>query len=100
VKRRLFWIVFVALVVLHHDWWFWDDGRLLFGWMPVGLAYQAMISLAAVGLWAWAVFGVWSEVFQSGSPLPPLGEELAVRVSRVAAEASRDGDSARTKGPA
>ena len=63
MTRVWFWIGFVVLLVLHHDWWLWDDGRLVLGFLPVGLAYQAMISLFAAGLWAWAVFGVWSEVF-------------------------------------
>ena len=80
MKQRLFWTVFAALVVLHHDWWFWDDGRLLFGFLPVGLAYHASVSLAAAGLWAWAVFGVWPEVFlataaPAGTPSNPHDAE-------------------------
>lgn len=63
MTRVWFWIGFLVLVVLHHDWWFWNDGRLLFGYMPVGLAYQALISLLAAGIWAWAVFDVWADVF-------------------------------------
>ncbi len=51
----------LALLVLHHDWWFWNDGRLLFGFLPVGLAYHALISLAAGGLWTWAAFFVMSD---------------------------------------
>ena len=27
-NRTLMWILFAVLVVLHHDWWFWNDGRL------------------------------------------------------------------------
>ncbi|MBC8875405.1 MAG: hypothetical protein H8E44_38765 [Planctomycetes bacterium] len=64
MKRILFWVAFVVLIVLHHDWWFWNDGRLIFGFLPVGLGYQALISLAAVGLWAVAVFRVWPELFR------------------------------------
>jgi hypothetical protein len=65
MKHALFWIVFVALLVLHHDWWYWDDATLVFGFLPVGLLYHALISLAAGGLWAWAVFGVWPEIFEA-----------------------------------
>lgn len=64
MKRILFWIALVGLMVLHQDCWFWEDGRLLFGFLPVGLGYHALISLAAGGLWAWAVFGVFPEVFE------------------------------------
>ncbi len=32
----------VLLAVLHQDFWWWDDGHtLVFGFMPVGLAYHA-----------------------------------------------------------
>ena len=64
MKHKLFWIAFVVLMVLHQDWWLWDDGRLVLGFLPVGLAYHAVISLAACGLWAWAVLGVWPELFE------------------------------------
>ncbi len=64
MKRILFWLALVVLFVVHHDWWFWDDGRLVFGFLPVGLGYQALISLAAAGLWAVAVFRVWPELFR------------------------------------
>jgi len=64
MKHKLFGVAFAAIMVLHHDWWLWDDGRLLFGFLPVGLAYHAGISLAAGLLWAWAVLGVWPELFE------------------------------------
>ena len=56
LKRIVFWIALVVLMILHHDWWFWNDGRLLFGFLPVGLGYHALISLTAAGLWGWAAF--------------------------------------------
>ena len=65
MKHTVFWLALLALFVVHHDWWFRDDSRLVFGFLPVGLAYQAGISLAAAGLWAWAVFGVWPELFDA-----------------------------------
>lgn len=43
-----------ALAVLHHDFWFWADGRLVLGVMPVGLAWHVGISISAVGVW-WLV---------------------------------------------
>ena len=32
-NRRLMWILFAVLVVLHHDWWFWNNGTLVFGFL-------------------------------------------------------------------
>ena len=59
LNRRLMWILFAVLVVLHYDFWFWDSGSLLFDFLPVGLAYQIVISIAASALWGWAAFYAW-----------------------------------------
>lgn len=58
-NRRLMWGLLALLVVLHHDWWFWSDGRLVFGFLPIGLGYHILISLAAGTLWGWAAFYAW-----------------------------------------
>jgi len=63
MQRCCFWIVFLLLLIFHQDWWWWNDGTLLFGFLPVGLGYHALYSLAAAGLWAWAVFGVFPGIF-------------------------------------
>ena len=60
-NQRLMWLLFAALIVLHHDWWFWNDGRLLFGFLPIGLGYHVLISLAAATLWGWAAWNAWPE---------------------------------------
>jgi hypothetical protein len=59
MKRYLIWIAFVLLLILHHDWWLWDSGYLLFGFLPAGLAYHALISILAGALWALAVVYAW-----------------------------------------
>ena len=41
----------IALAILHWDFWWWDDRTLLFGFMPIGLGYQALISLLAGLAW-------------------------------------------------
>ncbi len=58
-NRILMWILFAALVVLHWDFWFWSSGALLMDFLPVGLAYQILISAAASALWGWAAFYAW-----------------------------------------
>jgi O-antigen ligase len=44
----------VALYLLHQDVWFWRDARpLIFGVLPIGLAYHALYCVAVTGLmWA------------------------------------------------
>jgi hypothetical protein len=59
IGRNLVWAAVVLLAFLHHDFWFWDDRRLVLGFMPVGLFYHAMFSLAAGCLWALAVKFAW-----------------------------------------
>lgn len=58
--RWFVWIFLGALIVLHHDVWWWNSTRpLAFGFIPVGLTYHATISLAAGLLWWLAVTYCW-----------------------------------------
>ncbi len=49
----------LLLLILHQDNWFWDDGRLIFGFMPIGLFYHACISIAASATWFLATRIAW-----------------------------------------
>lgn len=52
----------LALCVLHHDLWWWEDAEpLLFGFMPVGLAWHTGISIAAGFVWFLAVRFCWPQ---------------------------------------
>ena len=53
------WIAATVLFVLHQDFWWWDSRALVFGFLPVGLAYHAVYSIAAACLWAMAVRFAW-----------------------------------------
>jgi hypothetical protein len=66
-NRTIMWALFALLLVLHHDWWFWNDGRLVLGFLPIGLAYQMLISLAAGALWGWAAWNAWPPEMESQS---------------------------------
>ena len=58
--RRLVYGSIILLALLHQDFWWWDDSdTLVFGFVPVGLAYHALLSLAAGMLWALAVKFCW-----------------------------------------
>lgn len=54
-----FWLLVVALAVLHQDFWLWDDRSLVLGFIPSGLAYHAGFSLIAACVWALALKVVW-----------------------------------------
>ena len=54
-NARLGWSALIlVLYLLHQDVWFWRDARpLVFGFLPVGLAYHGAYCLAAAALmWA------------------------------------------------
>ena len=40
-----FWVV--LLIALHQDFWFWKDGTLVGGLIPIGLFYHACYAVAA-----------------------------------------------------
>ena len=66
----------VALYLLHQDVWFWDAARpLVFGFLPVGLFYHAVYSLAVAGLmWALVRFA-WPAHLEADAESPPAASE-------------------------
>ena len=54
MKNWLLAAAVAALYLLHQDVWFWDSARpLVFGFLPIGLFYHGVYSLAVAGLmWA------------------------------------------------
>ncbi|MCH8253367.1 MAG: hypothetical protein IID36_13040 [Planctomycetes bacterium] len=58
--RRLVYGLIILLAVLHQDFWWWDTAEpLVLGFVPIGLAFHAGISVAAAVLWALAVKYCW-----------------------------------------
>jgi hypothetical protein len=52
--------IVVVLFALHQDFWFWRDARpLVFGFLPIGLAYHAAYTIAASVLLWWLVRRHW-----------------------------------------
>ena len=49
----------IALGLLHQDFWWWSDKTLVFGFLPIGLAYHAFYSVLAGLLWAAAARWAW-----------------------------------------
>lgn len=58
-------VVFVVLAVLHQDAWNWDNGNLVFGLLPAGLAYHAAYSLVAAFFWAIVIKFAWPSALES-----------------------------------
>lgn len=57
--RWIVWFLVFALFILHQDFWLWDSRTLVLGFMPIGLFYHAMFSIAAAAVWALAVKFAW-----------------------------------------
>lgn len=51
--KLLLAVVVLVAVLLHQDFWFWNDKTLVFGFIPVGLAYHVgycILAAATMGL--------------------------------------------------
>ena len=60
--RRLVFGLIVLLAVMHQDYWWWDSiDPLLLGFIPIGLAYHAGVSVVAAVLWAMAIKYCWPD---------------------------------------
>ena len=59
MKKTTVAIVFVILMVLHQDFWNWDNSNLVFGIMPVALAYHAVYSMVVATFWALVIRFAW-----------------------------------------
>lgn len=56
---KVVWILALVLLILHQDFWFWEDSSLVFGFLPKGLAYHALYSILAASLWIAAIKFAW-----------------------------------------
>lgn len=57
--KYVVWGSLLLLVVLHQDYWQWDNATLVFGFLPYSLVYHAGISLAACVVWLLATKFCW-----------------------------------------
>jgi hypothetical protein len=62
-------LVLLLFFALHQDVWFWREARpLVFGVLPVGLAYHAAYTLAVSVVMAVLVRRAWPAHLESASP--------------------------------
>lgn len=58
-KKLLLSLLVFGVFLLHQDFWNWRNGGLVFGILPVGLAYHAAYSIVAACLMAVLVKFAW-----------------------------------------
>ena len=62
-------IAIVALYLLHQDVWFWRTARpLVFGFLPIGLAWHAAYCVAVSLLMLWLTRVVWPGHLEDAGP--------------------------------
>ena len=57
--KYLLTLLVIFVVALHQDFWNWTNKALVFGFVPVGLAYHAMYSIGAALTMALMVRYLW-----------------------------------------
>ncbi len=57
--KILVWGMFLLMFILHQDKWWWNDGTLVLGFLPVGLAFHAAFSLGCALLGWTAIKFAW-----------------------------------------
>jgi len=62
-------LIVAAIYVLHQDWWNWKDADpLVFGFLPIGLAYHAGYSILAALMMAVLVKYAWPAQLENVQP--------------------------------
>jgi hypothetical protein len=60
MRNLMLAVLILVVYLLHQDVWFWDDARpLVFGVLPVGLAYHVLYSIVVAGLMGLLVRLAW-----------------------------------------
>ena len=59
MKTIIIGTLVIALIVVHQDNWLWENDKLVFGFMPIGLLSHAGISMGAAIVWFLATLLVW-----------------------------------------
>ena len=60
-RGKFAWGMILLLGILHFDFWLWESDTLVFGFMPIALAYHAGISLLAALAWWLVVLWDWPD---------------------------------------
>ena len=81
-KSTMFYVVWglvILLVILHQDNWNWEKKDLVFGFIPIGLAWHAGISIAASCVWLMATLFAWPKQLEFAASESDSGEQEVSR---------------------
>jgi hypothetical protein len=69
MKKFLLLLLILAVYVVHQDFWNWSKADpLIFGFLPIGLAYHAGFSLLASAMMAILVSCAWPKHLEEQEP--------------------------------
>ena len=69
IKKLLLFLVILVVYVLHQDIWNWRTADpLIFGFLPIGLAYHAAYSILAAAMMALLVACAWPRQLEEQDP--------------------------------
>jgi hypothetical protein len=71
MKKLLLFLLIAGVYVVHQDNWNWSKSDLIFGFLPVGLAYHAGYSILAAIMMAILVKFAWPEHLENTGPENP-----------------------------
>jgi hypothetical protein len=68
ITKVLLTVMLVAVYLLHQDYWNWKKADLVFGFLPIGLAYHAAYSFLASITMALLVKFAWPKHLENVQP--------------------------------
>lgn len=90
--RKMVWLLAAALLIVHHDFWWWDNRTLVAGFLPITLAYHMAFSLAAGGLWVYAIFYAWPSELEHWADAAPAGQASSADAPSADAPSAAGGE--------
>ena len=71
MKKFLLFVLILAVYVAHQDWWNWNESQpLVFGFLPIGVAYHAGFAIICALLMALLVKTAWPKHLEVDETLP------------------------------
>lgn len=67
---RLATLGFIVLFILHHDFWNWGRNDLVFGFIPIGLAWHVGFSVIAAAFWFLVSKFAWPSAIEAWADQP------------------------------
>ena len=74
LKKLLLFLLIAAVYALHQDSWNWKSTDLVFGFLPIGLAYHAGYSIVCSILMAILVKTAWPAHLENVEPEKPSSQ--------------------------